>query len=247
MYMALPDEENVICVLLLKDIYVYSIKLYIQLNKLNGASMPFSIQDQNKIRKNCKISTQLQSVNMAYSLDGYLWAVSSLATEKLQIWCVMTDQYVEIKPPLQILDIGNGCKAFSSTIYIPAKSELTATLQSVTQSMFFLNYNTKYSNILQYLIWLKISFSQLTPEETNKLKNKLQLLPSMPMEEFEKELEQIDTNYPLSMPIGLQLSVQIIVGLAFLAAILIRIWLYCKHKSHVKGLWNLTSKVPDML
>ena len=37
----------------------------------------------------------------------------------------------------------------------------------------------------------------------------------MPMEEFEKELEQIDTNYPLSMPISLQLSVQIIMGLAF--------------------------------
>ena len=99
----------------------------------------------------------------------------------------MTDQFVEIKPPLQILDIRNGCKEFSSTIYIPAKSELTATLQSVNLSMFFLNYNTKYSNISQYLIWLKISFSKLTPEETNKLKNKLQLLSSMPMEEFEQE------------------------------------------------------------
>ena len=109
--------------------------------------------------------------------------------------------------------------------------------------MFFLNYNTKYSNILQYLIWLKISFSQLTPEETNKLKNKLHLLPSMPMEEFERKLEQIGSNYPLSMPVDLHLSVQIIVGLAFLAAILIGIWLYCKHKSCVKGLWNLTSKV----
>ena len=41
------------------------------------------------------------------------------------------------------------------------------------------------------------------------------------MEEFEKELEQIDTNCPFSMPVGLQLSVQIIVGLAFLATILI--------------------------
>ena len=69
----------------------------------------------------------------------------------------------------------------------------------------------------------------------------------MPMEEFETELEQIDTNYPLSMLVGLQLSVQIIVGLAFLAAILIRIWLYCKHKSCVKGLWSLTSKMPDLL
>ena len=131
------------------------------------------IQDQIKIRKNRKISTQLQAVNMAYSLDGYLWAICALASEKLQIRCVMTDQYVEIRPPLQILDTGNGCEAFSTTIYIPAKSELTEILQSVTRSMFFLNYNTKYSNILQYLIRLKISFSTLTPEETNKLLKKV--------------------------------------------------------------------------
>ena len=54
---------------------------------------------------------------MAYSLDGYLWVISALVMEKLQIQCVMNDQYVDIKPPLQILDIGNGCEAFSSTIY----------------------------------------------------------------------------------------------------------------------------------
>ena len=110
----------------------------------------------------------------------------------------------------KILDIGNGCEAFSSTIYIPAKSKLTAMLQSVTLSMFFLEYNTKYTNTSQYLEWFKFTFAKLTPEETDKLKSKLQLLPSMPMEDFEKELEQIDTNYPFSVPVGLQLSIQIV-------------------------------------
>ena len=57
------------------------------------------------------------------------------------------------------------------------------------------------------MVWLKFTFTQLTPEEINKLKSKLQMLPSMPMEDFEKELEQIDTNYPFSVPVGLQLSV----------------------------------------
>ena len=184
---------------------------------------------------------------MAYSLDSYLWAVSTLVTEKLQIRCVMNDQYVEIKPPLQILDIGNGCEDFSPTIYIPAKLELTATLQSVTCSMFFLEYNANYTNISQYLVWLKFSFAQLTPEETIKLKNKLQLLPSMPMEDFQKEVEQIDTNYPFSVPVSLQLSIQIVVGLVLLSTTVIRIWLCCKHRSQMQGLWSLTSKVPDLL
>ena len=41
----------------------------------------------------------------------------------------METHVVTIKPPLQIVDVGNGCKAYSASIYIPAKSELTATLQ----------------------------------------------------------------------------------------------------------------------
>ena len=48
---------------------------------------------------------------------------------------------VAIKPPLQIVDVGNGCEALSASIYIPAKSELTATLQSISRSQFFLDYN----------------------------------------------------------------------------------------------------------
>ena len=56
--------------------------------------------------------------------------------------CVIT-----IKPPLQIMDIGNGCEAYSTSIYILARSELTTTLQSITQSQFFLDYNFNYTNV----------------------------------------------------------------------------------------------------
>ena len=44
----------------------------------------------------------------------------------------METHVITIKPPLLIVDIGNGCKAYSTSIYIPAKSELTTALQSVT-------------------------------------------------------------------------------------------------------------------
>ena len=66
------------------------------------------------------------------------------------------------------------------------------------------------------------------------------------MHEFEKELEQIDTQYPFSMPTGLQLSVQI-VGIFFIIIIVIGLWLYCKHRSCLQGLWQLTLKAPDLL
>ena len=90
------------------------------------------INDKEQIEKNCLLKTINQTTNLAYSLDGYLWAISVLAAEKLQIRCVMETHIVTIKPPLQIVDIGNGCEAYSANIYILAKSELTATLQSIT-------------------------------------------------------------------------------------------------------------------
>ena len=103
-------------------------------------------------------------------MDGYLWAISALATEKLQVRCVMETHV--IKPPLQIVDIGNGCKAYSASIYIPAKSELTTTLQSITRSQFFLEYNFNYTNVSNFLVWYKLYFAKLTNKEIGTLKAK---------------------------------------------------------------------------
>ena len=47
-------------------------------------------------------------------------------------------------------------------------------------------------------------------------------MPAMPMNEFEKELELINTNYPFSVPTGLLLSIQIIVGLFLLVITIIQ-------------------------
>ena len=59
----------------------------------------------------------------------------------------METHVVTIKPPLQIVNVGNGCEAYSASIYIPAKSELTATLQSITRFQFFLDYNFNYTDV----------------------------------------------------------------------------------------------------
>ena len=66
-----------------------------------------------ELKEIVSLKTLNRTTNLAYSLDGYLWAISTLAAEKSQIRCVMETHAVTIKPPLQIVDIGNGCKAFS--------------------------------------------------------------------------------------------------------------------------------------
>ena len=47
------------------------------------------INGKNQIKGNCFLKILNQTTNLAYSLDGYLWAISALATEKLQVRCVM--------------------------------------------------------------------------------------------------------------------------------------------------------------
>ena len=74
------------------------------------------INDEEQIESNCVLKTINRTTNLAYSLDGYLWAISALAAEKLQIRCVMETHVITIKPPLQIVDIGNGCEAYSASI-----------------------------------------------------------------------------------------------------------------------------------
>ena len=79
--------------------------------------------------------------------------MSSLATEKLQIHCLHHTSIITIEPPLRIVDIGNGCEAFSPNLHIPAKSELTATVQSLTCSQFFLQYNLQYVKVSSFVVF----------------------------------------------------------------------------------------------
>ena len=70
---------------------------------INWCIYALFINDQDQIRKDCFLKTLNRTTNLVYSLDGYLWAISVLATEKLQIRCVMETHVVTIKPPLQIM------------------------------------------------------------------------------------------------------------------------------------------------
>ena len=106
---------------------------------------------------------------------------------------------ITIQPPLQIVDIGNGCQAYSASIYIPAKSELMATLQLITKFQFFLKYNFNYTNVSNFLVWYKSDFAKLTNKEIKTLKAKVLKLPTMSMEIFDNVLENIDENYPFSL------------------------------------------------
>ena len=185
-----------------------------------------------------------QNADLAYSLDGYLWAISSLTTMKIQIRCLRNNTVVEIKPPLQIVDIGNGCEGYAPNLYIPDNTELTATMMLPTQALFFLHFNFCYNNISKFLVWYNYSFYQLTPEDKKGLKAKMIQLSPLPIEEFEKVLTLMDNKYPFVIPDKAILACLTNGGFILIIGTIVLLWLLIRHQ---KQLFTVIKSAPQIL
>ena len=100
------------------------------------------------------INTKIRHVNYTQSLECYMWAISPLTIDKLQIYCLTETSVEVIKPPLQIVYIDNGCEGYRDT--------------SARQD-FFISFNDKYENMSKYGIWHELEVEKLTPEEMETL------------------------------------------------------------------------------
>ena len=140
MYITLPTDIDVrLCLMTRGHLCMFNQALS-SVDNTNWCIYALFIKDIDKIKRNCILKPlNREQLTWHIALDGYLWAMSALAAEKLQIRCVMETHVITIHPPLQIVDVG--CEAYSTNIYILVKSELTATMQSLTRSQFFLDYN----------------------------------------------------------------------------------------------------------
>ena len=246
MFISLPTALDIkLCLVTNGHLCMFDQALY-PVDNTDWCIYALFINDMHKIKKNCILKTLNWMTNLAYSLDGYLWAISALASEKLQVRCVMETHVITIHPPLQIMDVGNGCKAYSASIYIPAKSELTATMQSITRSQFFLDYNFNYTNVSNFIVWYKTNFINLTKGEIESLKAKMLKLLTMSMDIFDKTLETIDEHYPFSLSPKLILALLIVTGICFIAFGILFIWYKRKTALTSSTVGNLNKLIPSL-
>ena len=239
MYATIPKESDIkLCMMSQGHLCMFDEPLY-PVEKTEWCLYALFMNDLSKIDLNCKVIAMAGHTNLAHSLDGYLWAVSSLVTEKLQIRCLHHASVVTIELPLCIIDVGNGCEVFSPTLYIPAKLELTATMQSLTRSQFFLQYNLQYIKMSSFVIFREMTFEHLTPDELTNLRSKVQNLEPMNMQLFNAKLPLIDEKYPLTVPPWVTLGGQIISGAFILTEITLMTWFCLKHRKSVKTLLKL--------
>ena len=246
MFITLPTALDVkLCLMMNGHLCMFNQALY-PVENTTWCIYALFINNKEQIEKNCFLKTINRTTNLAYSLDGYLWAISALAAEKLQIRCVMETCVITIKPPLQIVDIGNGCEAYWASINIPAKSELTTTLQSITQSQFFLDYNFNYTNVSNFLIWHNTNSATLTADENKTLKTKMLKLPTMSMDIFKNVLENICKNYPFSLSPKLILALLVLTGVCTIAIGILFIWYKRKTSFTSSIMGNLLKLIPSL-
>ena len=246
MFVSLPSTLDVkLCLMTSRHLCMFDKALY-PLESINWCVYALFINDHDRISRDCLLKTLVRTTNLAYSLDGYLWAISALAAEKLQIRCVMETYIITIKPPLQIVDVGNGCEVSPANIYIPGKLELTVTLQSITRSQFFLDFSLNYTNASNFLVWYNFKFTKLTETEIKTLKNKILQLPPMSMDMFDNIIDNIDEDYPFSLPAKIILALFVIVGICVIALGIIFIW-YKRKATLSSTMGNLVKLVPSLV
>ena len=177
------------------------------------------IQDEERIKRDCSIDFKPRKANVAQSIGGYLWTVSSLVGEKMKIRC-LTETHVEvIKPPLQIIHVGNGCEGYSPSIKIPAKSELTSQNDIAERTTYFMDFNAHYQKMQEVGPWNFFKIDEFTEK---KLKNMIKVLPALPPMNYEnlnRRIGELD-DYPLEIPVAV-IAVALVISTLFVIVTLV--------------------------
>ena len=85
MFVLLPTALDVkLCLVTNGHLCMFNQALY-PVEHINWCIYALFINDHDRIRKDCFLKTLNRTTNLAYSLDGYLWAISALAAKTLQI------------------------------------------------------------------------------------------------------------------------------------------------------------------
>ena len=122
-----------------------------------------------------------------------------------------------------------------------------ATIQSITRSQFFLDYNLKYTTISNFLEWYDVKFAELTEAEVKTLKAKMLQIPPIPMDMFEEIVENIDEDYPFSLSPKIILAILVIMGIFMVVSGVIFIWYKKKTTPSFSTVGNLVKLIPPYL
>ena len=203
------------------------------IDKLDWCIYALFTNNKKKKREYCSINTHKRDANKVQSLEGYLWAITAFEPGKMQIRCLTDTHIIDIKPPLTIIYVGNGCEAYSNNLFIPAKSELTSTDSSLIRHNYFQKFNEQYQNITRYSLIEDLGIVQLTPKEISKIPDRLTALPKLQFKELKRRLVEI--KQPLNIHSNVSF-ILIMIGVLILCPVIAYVlWQIYRVRSNIKG------------
>ena len=170
--------------------------------------------------------------NKAISLGGYLWAISSIKQEQLQVRCLEETHMIEIQPPLQIVYLGNGCEGYSPSMFLPAKNEMTTHAQIESRREYFLQFNYIYTPDRYIGLWWQFRTRMMSEKEARAFITQVAPLGTMDYSLLYKRPPMIKTNYGLSWPVPpATLVIGIVVIILLIAGVALGCYVYRMRKT----------------
>ena len=232
MYVTLPTEQSVrVCLQTELAICILEQALY-PVKHITWCVYALFIDDEERIKRDCTYSVTKVSGNKAISLGGYLWAVSSIKQEQLQVRCLEETHVIEIEPPLQIVYIGNGCEGYSPSMFLPAKNEMAIHAQVESRKEYFLQFNYVYTPDRYIGLWWQFRTRLMTDEDAKAFITQVAPLGTMDYSLLQKRPPIIDTNYGFSLPVPpVTLGIGIVVIILLIAGVALGCYVYRMRKT----------------
>ena len=183
------------------------------------------IQDKDRIQRDCRYDITNVEQNLAKSLGGYLWAISAVATETLQIRCLLETSVIPIQPPLQIVYVGDGCEGYSPSLFIPAKTDRAVTVEIEPRKHYFMEFNEIYKPDAYLGIWYQFRLTLMNPEEANKLVRKAESFGTLDFSILNKHIQPLPIQDGGGFPVSPMI---LVVGVGFTLTLVAGILLACK-------------------
>ena len=201
LYVTLPTEQSVrICLQTELAICVLEQALY-PVEHITWCVYALFIDDEHRIKRDCKYTISKVSGNRAVSLGGYLWAISSVEQEQLQVRCLEETHMIEIRPPLQIIYLGNGCEGYGPSMFLPAKNEMTTHAQIESRREYFLQFNYVYTPDKYIGLWWQFRTRMMSEEEARAFITQVAPLGTMDYSLLNRRPPIIKTSYGFSWPV----------------------------------------------
>ena len=220
-YVTLPTEQSVrICLQTELAICILEQALY-PVERITWCVYALFINDEHRIKQDCKYTVSKVSGNRAISLGGCLWAVSSIKQEQLQVRCLEETHMIEIQPPLQMVYLRNGCEGYSPSMFLPAKNEMTTHAQIESCTEYFLQFNYVYTPDRYIGLWWQFRMRMMSEKEARDFITQVAPLGTMDNSLLHKRPPTIKTNYGFSWPvppttliIGVVVIILLVAGMA---------------------------------